>query len=148
MIVYKINNRTNAIIYDGVGGSIIFEVDNTIYIPNVLPTIIIKRNCINYGCTYEGRLKNTEILTKYKYKAPILVRELGNIIFFPTNSPRLKDCCWINLNNISKYYKYNNMIRIVFLDNIFIDIDVSFYVINNQFLRATNFADKLRKNKA
>lgn len=146
MLKYNISSKTLAILPSKDGGSIIFENDKSFKI-RLSPTLIIKRNCINNGCTYEGRLKSSELLTGYKYKSPILLSEKDNLIYFPTNSPRLKDCAWICLNHIERIKKLDEGSVIVFNNKVSVKIITSFYILNKQILRATHLESKLRKNK-
>lgn len=147
MLNYNISSKTLAILPNKDGGSIIFEENNS-FLFRLNPTLIIKRNCINNGCTYEGRLKSSELLTGYKYKSPILLSEEDRLIYFPTNSPRLRDCAWICLNNIERIKKLEEGTNIIFNNNVSIKINVSFYTLNKQILRAIHLESKLRKNRA
>lgn len=142
---YIINEDTYAIISYG-DKSIVYEKHNK-FIIDLKPNKILKRNCFYNGSSYEGRLNATKFLTEYNYKAPILIKEEGNIIFFPTNSPRLDNCSWISLNNIFYYYKNkdNKTCRVIFNNNLYIDLNISYNILNNQILRATNLDSKLRK---
>ena len=91
---YLINSNTLAIMsYQS--KSIVFEKNKKIII-NKNPNAIIKCNCNMYGSSYAGRVEGTKKLTGYSYKAPIIIEDKNNIIFFPTSSPRLKNTSWIN----------------------------------------------------
>ena len=146
---YVISGNTLAILPFDNGKSLVYEGKEQ-FVINTKPNNIIKKNCIYNGSTYDGRLKCTELLTGYSYKAPVLIREDENIIFFPTSSPRLKDCVWISLNNIDSWDNCCEKFfsRIVFLNKLFIKLPISFNILNNQILRSTQLDAKLRKNKA
>jgi competence transcription factor ComK len=45
----------------------------------------------------------------FKYKTPIIVSEINNIIFFPTIAPKETYCVWISQNNIEKYRREGNI---------------------------------------
>lgn len=143
---YIINEDTYAIIAIGSNKSIIYEKNNR-FIVNSRPNRIIKRNCYYNGSTFEGRMNATKYLTGYTYKTPILIREEGNIIFFPTKSSRLEDCSWISLNNIYNYCKTTNkyISRIIFQNKIYIELPLTYNILNNQILRSMNLESKLRK---
>ena len=94
--------------------------------------IILLQYCINNGSTFEGRLKSTEFLTGYKYKAPILLKENTKWVYFPTNSSRLKTCSWLNLANIKSFYRVDNGVRVIFTNNVSIILNVSYFIFNNQ----------------
>lgn len=143
---YRINSGTLAILPHGKKQSIIYE-DKTSFIIDRRPNHIININCMFHGSSLDGRLRGTEQLTGYCYKAPILVRDDGNLIFFPTSSPRLKSCAWINLANVKGYF-YNDekqVSTIRFYNNILIEIPTSISIINNQVLRATRLDSIIRK---
>lgn len=144
---YLINSNTLAIIPLDSKKSMVYEKDSS-FIVNRNPNFIINRNCILHGSSIVGRLKATQILTGYTYKAPILISEKDNLIFFPTSSPRLKSVSWINLSSIERcYYSISkNMTSIKFNNNKVIDFDISISIMNNQILRATRLESQIRKN--
>ena len=128
--------------------SLVYE-KNKIFIVNKTPNKIIKNNCKLNGSSLEGRLDGTKYLTGYTYKAPILIKDNENIIFFPTSSNRLKDVAWISLNNLKTCYFDNNtnICNIIFYNNVIINLKISLNIINNQILKATRYEAILRKNK-
>ena len=105
-------------------------------------------SCEYFGSTLEGRKKGTTKLTGLTHKVPIIVEESNSIIFFPTKSSRLNDCCWVSLNNLKNYYKSNDSIVLEFYDNQKVTLkNVSFGIINNQILRASRLDAVLRTRK-
>ncbi|HOB25631.1 MAG TPA: competence protein ComK [Bacilli bacterium] len=141
---YIITDKTLAILPFGIHNSLVYEHNNVIIV-NKKPNNIIKRNCMYHGSSFDGRIKGTEQLTGYTYKAPICIADKENIIFFPTSSPRLKECSWLSLNNIDNYTFDNskNISIIKFINNTSIEIDVSKNILNNQVLRATRLGSKI-----
>ena len=106
-----------AVIPVGEKKSKVVEKDSS-FIINQCPNKIMDDSCKYYGSSISGRQKGTTNLTGISYKAPIIVQEEGNIIFFPTSSPRLKKCCWVSLNNIdSYYYDYERKTCVIVFDN-------------------------------
>jgi len=81
------------------------------------------------------------------HKSPIVIEDSKSIIFFPTTSPRLKECSWISLNNIESYIPYDKNSIIKFQNNFRLFIPVSNKVINNQVLRATRLESVLLHRK-
>lgn len=145
---YVITSSTLAILPYGRKSSIVYDANNS-YIISRKPNAIINSNCIYHGSTYDGRLLGTKKLTGYTYKAPIIVDESNSIIFFPTSSPRLSSCCWVNLFNISNNY-YDDTIDksyIRFNNNREICLPVSKNILDNQILRAYKLAFKISKNE-
>ena len=114
---YEISKDTLAVIPIGEKKSKIIEKNNS-YIVEQRPNRIMDSSCRYYGSSINGRQKGTSSLTGITYKAPIIVQEEGNLIFFPTTSPRLKKCCWVSLNNIeSYYYDFEKKTCVIIFDN-------------------------------
>ena len=84
----------------------------------------------------------------FSYKTPIVVSEQDNMIFFPTSSPRLNDCSWINVNNIRSIDKNDKKTTIIFTNGEEIEIEASYNIIKNQYFKSLqlNSALKNRKN--
>lgn len=145
---YVITKDTLAVMPYGDNYSLVYE-KNKIFMVKMRPNKIIKGNCQLNGSTLEGRLDGTKYLTGYSYKAPILIKDDENIIFFPTSSIRLKDVAWISLNNLKNCYFDNttDICNIIFYNNVIINLKISFNIINNQILKATRYESILRKNK-
>jgi competence protein ComK len=143
---YLINRETLAILpYND--QSIVIE-KNKKFIVKKNPNNIIKANCNMYGSSYAGRLDGTKKLTGYTYKAPIIIEDKTNTIFFPTSSPRLKNASWINLDNVEYAYHEKNANKIMFNNGFSMKINTSLNVLNNQILRATRLSSILAKNNA
>ena len=143
---YVINNNTLAIIPYLLHYSIIYEKDK-INIINKNPKSIIKYNCMLHGSSYVGRIDGTHHLIGIYYKAPIIITD--EIIVFPTLSPRLNTCCWINSINV-KSINYNKKINssiINFINNKSITFDISLNVLNNQLIKSLILSTKIIKNK-
>ena len=134
---YEISRDTLAIIPVGYKKSKIIEKNNS-YIINESPNRIMDESCRYYGSSINGRQKGTTSLTGISYKAPIIVQEDANIIFFPTTSPRLKKCSWVSLNNIdSYYYDFEKQTCVIIFDNKSrLEFDMSYWVLNNQILKS------------
>lgn len=147
MVNYKINTKTLAIIPISNTKTKIYESDDVLIVDKNAKRII-SENCEYYGSSYEGRKKGTVDLIGVTHKSPILVEDSNNIIFFPTCSPRLKECSWISLNNLDTYNKLENESVIKFNNDLTIKIPVSSKIINNQVLRATRLESVLNKRRA
>ena len=143
---YEISRDTLAIIPISSCQSKIIEGDDNLII-NKNSTKIVDDSCKFFGSSLRGRCEGTKNLLGINYKAPIIVEESSEIIFFPTNSPRIDDCVWISLNNIEKYQRTNGKTKVVFKNGTEIDVDVSFNTIDNQVLRSTRLESILRKRK-
>ena len=141
---YLINKDTLAII-PYLDQSIVFEKTRKFLVKRN-PNTIIRANCSMHGSSYSGRLDGTKKLTGYTYKAPIIIEDKNNTVFFPTSSPRLKNVSWINLDNVEYAYKDKTNNKIMFSNGISIPINTSLNVLNNQILRATRLSSKIIKN--
>ena len=143
---YEINEDTLALISLD-DKTKVFENDKTFTIEKEAFKIM-EESCEYFGSSFDGRKKGTEKLIGVSYKAPIIVEESRNIIFFPTTSPRLKSCNWISLNNLERYYTKNKRIVLEFKNRQKIMLDMSYGIIDNQILRATRLEAVLRNRKS
>ena len=132
---YEINKNTLAIIPINENKSKIYEKNRNFYIyENSMQ--IIKNSCGFFGSSYDGRVKGTQSMVKIKSKVPIIIEEFNEIIFFPTSSPRINNCCWINYNHVDKYIELDNNTLIFFKDGSSIELPISVNIIDNQMTRA------------
>ena len=117
------------------------------YLINQRAYEIMENSCEYYGSSYKGRLSAAKKMLNSSYKIPIVIEESENIIFFPTKSSLLEDCCWINHNYIKKYYKVENKIRIVFTNGEEREFDISKLSLENQIYRSSMLELISRKRK-
>lgn len=144
---YEINPGTLALIPIDDKSSKVLELDNKELIVNKSTNKIIKENCKMYGCSLQGRLEGASKLLGSKYKNPVIISEINNIIFFPTMSYRDNDCVWISSTNLKDYMKDNNKTIIRYKDNSKLELDCSYYIIDNQVLKSAFLENKLLKLK-
>ncbi len=143
---YEINSSTLAIIPLGEDVSEVYETEAK-YVISKSPNAIIKDNCEFYGSSYDGRCKGTKKLTGIKSKFPIIIEESRNIIFFPTSSVRSNENTWIALNNIKTYSEKDLNSKVTFKNNENLDLDISYYSLDNQICRAHMLNSKLYDKK-
>ena len=141
---YEINDKTLAILPFSKNKSIIYEGKDC-YILEKSVSKIMDASCRYYGSSIEGRQKGTANLIGITYKAPIIISEENNVIFFPTSSPRLKECSWISLNNVNKITERNNKISLEFLNKEIIELSISENIIRNQILKASLLESAIKK---
>ena len=146
MNCYEVSEDTLAIIPYGEAKSRVVEKYRE-FIVNMTPYEIITYSCLYFGSSYEGRISATKYLLGISYKSPIVVEESRNLIFFPTNSPKVQDCSWINLKSIADYRRNNDKSIILFDNNVTVMLDVSFGSLENQILRASRLDSLIRNNK-
>ncbi len=143
---YEINSETQAIIPIGEDKSKIIEANRTLIV-NQTPMKIIDRSCKYFGSSYQGRFIGTKNLIGVSHKAPIIIEETREIIFFPTSSPRLNNCSWLSLKHLQNYKKSNNNSIILFNSGYLLNLDISYGILDNQVLRATRLESVLRLRK-
>lgn len=143
---YKISSKTLAIVPISDNKTKVYENNNVIVVADSVKNLI-EENCRYYGSSYKGRKEGTVDLIGITHKSPIIIEDSSGIIFFPTCSPRLKNCSWISLNNIESYKDYHSESIIKFQNNLTLKIPVSAKVINNQVLRATRLESVHKKRK-
>ncbi len=146
MSTYEISEDTLAVIPIDNYRSKVVEKDKVLIV-NMKPMDVIDNSCQFFGSSYHGRHKGTKKLIGVSHKSPIIIEESREIIFFPTNSPRLYDCCWISLKNIEKYKRLNNTSLVIFNTGYLLDLDISYGSLDNQVLRATRLESVLRIRK-
>lgn len=134
---YEITYDTQVILPINSKKTKIIELDEE-YIVDSSTLKVLEHSCEYFGSSFEGRKEGTKKLLGITHKAPIIVEESRKIIFFPTQSPENKDCIWINLEKIDKYYKINQKKSAVqFKNGDILEFDVSIGSLTNQILRAT-----------
>ena len=143
---YEINSSTLAIVPIDDERSRVYE-EEVEYIINKSSNAIIKENCEFYGSSYQGRCIGTKALTGIKSKYPIIIEESRNIIFFPTSSSRTQQSNWIALNKIKNINKKDYKCTINFKNNKALNLKISFYLLENQLVRATMLKSKLYERK-
>lgn len=144
---YEINNDTLAIIPLDEYRSKVIE-KNRMFIVEQTPMKIIDKSCRYFGSSYQGRFLGTKNLIGVSHKAPIIIEETREIIFFPTNSPRQYNCSWISLKNLQNYKRNKNNSTAIFNNGYLIDLDISYGMLDNQVLRATRLESVLRLRKS
>lgn len=143
---YEINKSTCAILPVDENTSRVIEKDDN-FIVNKPVQKIIEDSCRYFGSSYLGRYEGTKTLIGFNYKAPIIVEESNELIFFPTSSPRFNRCSWINLKLIKDYQRNNRNAVISFENGYNLEIDISYESLENQIFRATRLESILRTRK-
>ena len=108
---------------------------------------IIDDKCKFFGSSYNGRFEGTKNILGVSHKAPIIIEESRELIFFPTKSPRLVNCEWISLFNIKSYKKIGQNVLINFYCEKSITLNISYGIFDNQVLRATRLITLLNLRK-
>lgn len=143
---YEINNNTIALIFNNYK-TYVYEVDKELVI-NKKPNEIIKYSCEYFGSSLKGRIEGTKYITGITHKAPIIIEETKEIIFFPTSSPRLDTCCWIRNKYIIKYDKNeDNSCNIYLINGKKIKLNCSYEIVDNQIMRSSRLESIIRYRK-
>lgn len=143
---YEINQSTMAILSLKKGFSKVIE-ENEEFIVSRDSTDIINQSCKFFGSSYSGRFEGTKHLIGVNYKAPIIIEETHEIIFFPTSSPRFENCNWICLKKISTFEKNDANTILSFKNGTKIELKVSYNSFENQVLRSTLLESRMRTRK-
>ncbi len=142
---YEINDKTVAL-YAMNNKTRVYELDDN-FVVNKAASTIMEESCLYHGSSLNGRKKGTEALIGPVYRAPIIVSESKDIIFFPTSSPRNKDCTWLRFDEVDKFYYKGNKLIIEFKNGECLPLNTTYGVIDNQILRAARLESILRKRK-
>lgn len=143
---YEINPSTMAIIPISQLVSKVVEEEG-VYLVKKTPTEIIEDSCSFFGSSYAGRLEGTKTLLGISYKAPIIIEESMELIFFPTSSPRFDACYWISIAHLKQYKRQDLGSMIEFQNGETLLLHLSYGSLQNQVLRATRLQVVLRSRK-
>jgi competence protein ComK len=143
---YEINSSTIAVISLKKGFSKIIEDDDE-FLVSQDSMDIIDESCKFFGSSYNGRFEGTKSLIGINYKAPIIIEESQEIIFFPTGSPRFDNCSWICLKKIGSVEKKERHSIINFKNGCRVELQNSYNSIENQILRSTLLESRVRNRK-
>lgn len=139
---YEVNKRTLAVIPAGAGRCKVVE-DVRSYNLNKTSFKVIEHSCEYFGVSYKSRLQGSQKFIKTRYKAPIVIEESARLVFIPISSPTKGNTLWISYNNIVDFYPSRNKksVTIIRFNNGFkMEIPVSFYSFNNQYLKASRLS--------
>ena len=101
---YEINKNTCAIVTINDSVTKIVE-DKDDYYVNKSSFEVMEDSCNYYGSSCEGRIKGTKNILGSVYKVPIIVEETNDLVFFPTDSLKSKNCIY-NPNFISLFISF------------------------------------------
>ncbi|WNS76794.1 competence protein ComK [Bacillus sp. DTU_2020_1000418_1_SI_GHA_SEK_038] len=145
---YEVNSHTMVIMPLSYGSKIysqIWELEDE-FISPFKPIDIIRKGCISFGSSYEGRKEATKHLTGITHKAPITVDSTNSIYFFPTTSPSNTQCIWISQEHIHFHRRGDSAnTQVLFKNKRSLSIPVSFNSFNNQILRTALLKTRLSK---
>ena len=108
---------------------------------------IIDNSCKFFGSSLNDRVNMTKRLINIKSKSPIIIEESRDIIFFPLKSIRDKCNIWISFNNLEKFVKSGDKTIFYFKGNKQVEIDFSYYIIDNQVTRSLMLDYEVKKRR-
>ncbi len=133
--MYEINLSTLLLIGLDDFSTKVIELDKE-FIINYSSKDIINNSCKYFGSSLSEKINSTKRLINIASKSPIIVEESRNIIFFPLKSTREKNNIWISFNNLVQYQQNNQKTLLIFKNNKEIDLDFSYYIVDNQVTRS------------
>ena len=150
---FEINPLTIAVLPMEYGGKLyskVYQLDEELYIP-YKPLDLIKKGCITYCSSYEGRKAGSRHLTGITHKIPITIDSTNSMFYFPTISPNKPHCAWISHEHVKDYKKVNSKnTQVIFRNNLSIVIPISIYSFETQLFRTallrTKLAQKLNEH--
>lgn len=143
---YEINSNTLAVIGLKDGQTKIIEYDSE-FILKEKAYEVMEHSCNYFGSSYSGRVNGSKNILGCNYKVPIIVEETSDLIFFPTTSPDIDECCWFSLNSIDLLKNEENNTRIYLKNGKKIDSKISKNSLENQLLRATRLKYLINERK-
>lgn len=142
---YEINKNTVALIPKE-NKTIVYEVDNS-FVVNKSPLKIVEESCEYFGSSLEGRQTGTSALVGFTHKVPVIIEESFDLIFFPTLSPKNRECSWLAYSHIFKPDKFKDKTIIELKNGKKILVDVSTTIIDSQLYRCSRLKDVLQMRK-
>lgn len=144
---YEINADTLILIPITANRTKVIEINDTFFVNNSTLSII-KKSCLFFGCSYEGRREAVKYLVGIDMKVPVLIEESRNIIFFPTSSCVKRNSIWVSYQNLLKYTKFNEFSTVLyFCNNKKLKVDIKHNLIDNQVIRCLKLETLLCKRK-
>ena len=143
---YEINKNTCAVVSINDNITKVVEGSEDYYI-NKSSYEVMEDSCVYYGSSCDGRIKGTKNILGSVYKVPIVVEETNDIIFFPTDSLKSKNCIWISLNQIEKYEKKDQYTKVYFKNGKELIIKMSINSFELQVLRANRLSAVINQRK-
>lgn len=145
-MTYEVNEKTLVIIPISDRRCKVLEKDRNYNINNT-SLKIIEHSCEYFGVSYKARLQGSYSFIKSRYKVPIIIEEATGMVFFPiTSQYKSNNNFWLSYSNIKEYYpcKTKKQVTVIrFINGFKMEIPVSFYSFNNQFLKASRLSSVL-----
>ncbi|MBR1376492.1 MAG: competence protein ComK [Bacilli bacterium] len=143
---YVINAETVVVMSVGSSCCKVYELDDCFEV-NMSLKEIIELSCNYFGSSFNGRLEGSKYYLGYNYKLPIIVDEYRDIIVFPTKSYESNNNYLISLNQIKDFEKKNKGILIYLKNGKNIEIEDSYGIFENQYLKAQKLLLRLIRIK-
>ena len=144
---YEINDETLLIIPYDYGKSKVYEYDDE-FIVDMVPLTIIKKSCLFFGASFEGRRDASKDIIGVDMKVPIIIEESRDIIFFPVSSCISKNSIWISYQNLMKYSKVDLISCLIYFKNDkSIRLGTKYNLVDNQVIRCIKLDTMLNKRK-
>ena len=142
---YEINDETLAILpFDKDKARVLEESDE--YIVDEIPYSIMEDSCKYFGSSFEGRILGSKNILGSVYKAPIIVEESQNLIFFPTEALSSNTVSWISYKKIKSVEKCGKRSKIILNNGESIIANCPYFSIKNQIFRC-NMLDSISSNR-
>lgn len=146
MLEYEIDRSTLMLMSEGENKTRVFTYDDE-FVVDINVKKIINDSCRFFGSSLIERTKMTKRLINIASKLPIVIEESKDIIFFPLKSTREFENIWISFNNLEKYIKNENKTTLYFKNKKVIDLNFSYYIVDNQITRSLMLDYELKKRR-
>ena len=142
---YLIDNDTIALLKKR-DKTIIYTLDDQ-KIFNTNYKFILEYNCNYYGSSLDGRKKSAKSILNVKYRVPIIVDELHNIILLQLNSSRDKECLFLVANKILDMEEENNQLKITCINKQEFYVNLSKKSLEKMLLQSFKLNNTLKSRK-
>jgi len=99
---------------------------------------ILEKSCLYYSSSFQGRIDASKFLLNKDYKLPIMLSEIGSLIFFPVGNQTNYNCVWISLKSLESYFILTGKVKLSFTSDRVLFISSGKEAFENQLLKAYN----------
>ncbi|WP_338753524.1 competence protein ComK [Bacillus sp. FJAT-52991] len=112
----------------------------------VKPLDLIKKSCLAYGATYDGRRKASKLLLATDKKLPVIIDHFEGTYLFPLASHIRQGNLWISLSKVESFSKIDSkQVSILFTNGQRFSFPITERSLKNQHGKASRLKIKLKQ---
>ena len=99
---------------------------------------VLNESCLYYSSSFQGRIDGSKVILNKEYKVPIILQEMGALVFFPVGNQTDYNCIWISLKNLNYYTVQKEGIHLFFRENKDLMLTSGLQAFESQLLKSYN----------